>query len=73
VKNFRFLLSDQFQANEIAEDLQVQLEINRFNHVKVTAVEQRNEVLVQVPEANGSLEEAVESFMRNYQDGEVLE
>ncbi|CAM3609525.1 hypothetical protein GCM10009865_37470 [Aeromicrobium ponti] len=73
MKNFRFLLSDQFQANEIAEDLQVQLEINRFNHVKVTTVEQRNEVLVQVPDANGSLEEAVESFMRNYQDGEVLE
>ncbi|GLB59046.1 hypothetical protein NCCP133_11790 [Cytobacillus sp. NCCP-133] len=51
----------------------MQLEINRFNHVKVEAVEQRNEVLVQVPEANGSLEEAVESFMRNYQDGEMLE
>ncbi|WP_026583377.1 hypothetical protein [Bacillus sp. J33] len=73
MKNFRFLLNDQFKANEIAEDLQVQLEVNRFNHVKVEAVEQRNEVLVQVPDANGQLEEAVESFMRNYQDGEVLE
>ncbi len=73
MKNFRFLLNDQFKANEIAEDLQVQLEVNRFNHVKVEAVEQRNEVLVQVPDANEQLEEAVESFMRNYQDGEVLE
>jgi menaquinone-dependent protoporphyrinogen IX oxidase len=73
MKNLRFLIDKRYEADSIAKDLQLQLEINRFNHVNVTAVDQRNEVIVQVPEENGSLEEAIESFMENYQNGIILE
>ncbi|MCQ6282076.1 hypothetical protein [Bacillus sp. EB600] len=73
MRNFRFPISDQFSAANIAKDLQVQLEINRFSHVNVVAADNRNEVIVQVPEANEGLEEAVESFMKSYQTGVILE
>ena len=48
MRNFRFPISDQFSADQIAKDLQVQLEINRFKHVNVLAADNRNEVIVQV-------------------------
>jgi hypothetical protein len=74
MRNFRYLLSDQFQAANIAEDLRLQLEINRFKNVNITAVTMRNEVIVQVPEASDlSLEVAVDSFMENYKTGVILE
>lgn len=73
MRNFRFLIGDQFEANNVAKDLRVQLDINRFRDINVTAVNSRNEVMVQVPEANGALEETVESFMRGYQKGVILE
>ncbi|MFC3883552.1 hypothetical protein ACFOU2_08540 [Bacillus songklensis] len=73
MKNLRFLLADQFQAESLAEDLRLQLEINRFEDVKVVPVKDRNEIIVQVPEANGTLEETVDSFMKNYRTGEILE
>ena len=73
MRNFRFPISDQFSADRIAKDLQVQLEINRFKHVNVLAAANRNEVIVQVPEANEGIEEAVESFMKSYQTGVILE
>jgi hypothetical protein len=70
---YRFLINDQFQANSIAEDLRVQLEINRFNDVNILPVDNRNEVLVQVFESNGAAEETVETFMQNYQKGIIIE
>jgi hypothetical protein len=73
MKNLRFLLHDQFQAESLAEDLKLQLEINRFEHVKVVPVRDRNEIIVQVPEADGALEETVDTFMENYKKGEILE
>ncbi|WML44663.1 hypothetical protein [Neobacillus sp. PS3-40] len=73
MKNFRFLINDQFNAQTIAEDLKVQLDVNRLYDVNIVAVNSRNEVIVQVPEANGTLEEVVESFMDSYQKGIILE
>jgi hypothetical protein len=73
MKNFRFLISDQFNAESLAEDLRTQLEVNRLHHVNIVAVNTRNEVIVQVPEANVSLEEVVETFMEGYQTGVILE
>lgn len=73
LKNFRFLISDQFNAERLAEDLRTQLEVNRLHHVTIVAVSSRNEVIVQVPEANDSLEEVVEGFMEGYQTGVILE
>lgn len=73
MRNYRFLIKDQFEANSVANDLRVQLDINRFHDVNIAAVGNRNEVIVQVPEANGNLEETVESFMQNYQSGIILE
>ena len=73
MKNFRYLISREYEADSIADDLRLQLEINRFNHVNVKAVTVRNEVLVQVPDANDSIEEVVENFMHNYQTGIILE
>ncbi|WP_174734967.1 hypothetical protein [Mesobacillus harenae] len=73
MRNLRFLVNEEFKASELAEDLRVQLEVNRFNSVKVLSVDNRNEVIVQLPEANGSLEEAVGSFMESYQSGLILE
>jgi menaquinone-dependent protoporphyrinogen IX oxidase len=73
LKNFRFLINDQFNAQTIAEDLKVQLDVNRLYDVNIVAVNSRNEVIVQVPEANGTLEEVVESFMDSYQKGIILE
>ncbi|HAQ06950.1 MAG TPA: hypothetical protein DCR24_05275 [Bacillus bacterium] len=73
MRNVRYLINDQFNAHSIAEDLRVQLDVNRFSNINVVAVERRNEVIVQVPEANGSVEEVVDSFMENYQTGVILE
>jgi hypothetical protein len=73
MKNVRFLLDDKFQAERLAEDLKLQLEINRFEGAKVVPVKDRNEIIVQIPEANGALEETVDSFMKNYRTGEILE
>lgn len=73
MKNFRYLISDQFKAESLAEDLRIQLEVNRIYHINIVSVNTRNEVIVQVPEANGSLEEVVESFMEGYQNGVILE
>jgi hypothetical protein len=70
---YRFLINDQFQANSIADDLRVQLDINRFNDVNIVSVDNRNEILVQVFEANGAAEQTVESFMQNYQKGIIIE
>jgi hypothetical protein len=73
LKYFRFLIQDQFEANNIANDLRVQMYINRFHDVNIVAVDQRNEVIVQVHEANENVEEAVESFMRDYQSDVIFE
>ena len=51
MRNYRFLINEQFQANSIAEDLRVQLDVNRYNHVNILSVDNRNEVLVQVFES----------------------
>jgi hypothetical protein len=73
LKNFRYLISREYEADSVAEDLRLQLEINRVNQVHVKAVTVRNEVLVQVPDANDSIEEVVENFMYSYQTGIILE
>ncbi len=73
MRNYRFLINDQFQANSIAEDLRVQLDVNRFNNVNILPVDNRNEVLVQVFEQTGEAEQTVESFMQNYQKGIIIE
>jgi|GEM_PF-1503296 len=73
MRNYRFLINDQFQANSIAEDLRVQLDINRFNDVNILSVDNRNEVLVQIFESNGAAQEAVETFMQDYHKGIVME
>jgi menaquinone-dependent protoporphyrinogen IX oxidase len=73
LRNFRFLIDEKFDANDIAKDLRLQLEINRFHDINIAAVTSRNEVIVQVPNANGELEESVESFMNSYQKGVILE
>lgn len=73
MRNVRYLIDEQFQAEEIAKDLEVQLEVNRFFNISVTAVENRNEVIVQIPESNDNLEEAIGSFMDNYKTGVILE
>jgi hypothetical protein len=73
LRNYRFLINDQFQANSIAEDLRVQLDINRFNDVNILSVDNRNELLVQVFESSGATEETVETFMQDYQKGIIIE
>jgi hypothetical protein len=73
MKNLRFLLKDGTEADQIAEDLRVQLVVNRYQNVSVTSVPRRNEVIVQFPEQSGMIEETVESFMKDYQTGEMLE
>ncbi|MDZ5471558.1 hypothetical protein SM124_07335 [Bacillus sp. 31A1R] len=73
MRNIRYLLKDEYTADSIAEDLKVQLEVNRMNHIKITSVNTRNEVIVSLPEGNENLEEVVESFMSGYKTGEILE
>ncbi|NHM33785.1 hypothetical protein [Neobacillus terrae] len=73
MKNFRFLIDDEYNAQSLAEDLRVQLDVNRFYNVKIVAVNQRNEVIVQVPEESSFIEETVGSFMKGYQNGIILE
>jgi len=73
LRNLRFLIKEQFEANSVANDLRVQLDINRFHDVNISAEDKRNEVTVQIPEANGNLEETIESFMQDYQSGIILE
>ncbi|WP_226666364.1 hypothetical protein [Metabacillus litoralis] len=74
MRNYRYLVSDKYKAKEIAEDLRVQLDINRYQDVHVKAVNNRNEVIVQVPPASTlALEETVDSFMAEYKTGVILE
>lgn len=73
MKNFRFLLKDGAESAQIAKDLRVQLDVNRYQNVSVTPVTGRNEVIVQVPDESGMIEETIESFMKDYQTGEMLE
>ncbi len=73
MKNVRYIIKDDFQADKIAEDLKVQLEVNRQGDVSITSIKNRNEVIVQIPEANDSLEEILSSFMHDYQEGVALE
>ncbi|MFB5197844.1 hypothetical protein COJ96_12690 [Bacillus sp. AFS073361] len=73
MRNYRFLINEQFQANSIAEDLRVQMEVNRFNDVNILSVDNRNEILVQVFELNEAAKETVETFMQDYQKGIIME
>ncbi|WP_409270098.1 hypothetical protein V1499_11685 [Neobacillus sp. SCS-31] len=73
MKNVRYIIQDGYDAEKIAEALKVQLNVNRFENVGITAVGQRNELIVQIPENNESLEETLGSFMAGYQDGVILE
>jgi len=73
MRNYRFLINEQFQANSIAEDLRVQMEVNRFNDVNILSVDNRNEILVQVFESNEAANETVETFMQDYQKGIIME
>ncbi|PLR78666.1 hypothetical protein CU633_03680 [Bacillus sp. V3-13] len=74
MRNYRYLLDKQFQAKSVADDLRIQLRMNRMDDdAKVTAVENRNEVLVQVQEGDNSLEEVVGSFMDSYNPDVILE
>ncbi|PLT29245.1 hypothetical protein [Peribacillus deserti] len=73
MKNHRYLLKDDFQAEDLAEDLKVQLEVNRFDNYTITPVASRNELIVQVPDAAGDLEDTVDQFMVDYHKGKMLE
>ncbi|RDU35723.1 hypothetical protein DRW41_16405 [Neobacillus piezotolerans] len=73
MKNVRYIIQDEYEANKIAEALKTQLDINRFIDVEVTAVDLWNELIVQIPENNAALEETLGSFMAGYQDGVILE
>ncbi|RHW42032.1 hypothetical protein D1B31_05155 [Neobacillus notoginsengisoli] len=73
MRNVRYLIQNDYSAEEIAEALKLQLEINRYENVSITAVERRNEVIIQIPEDNENLEETLGSFMAGYQDGVILE
>jgi hypothetical protein len=73
LRNYRYLIKDQFEANSVAHDLRVQLEVNRFHDVNISAVENGNEVIVKVPQPNENLEETVETFMADYQSGIIME
>jgi len=73
MRNIRYLIGDQYDAENVAEDLKLQLEVNRLNHVGIFPVSARNEVIVQIPEDNNTLEEVLGSFMESYKTGEILE
>ncbi|MCP8969980.1 hypothetical protein [Ectobacillus ponti] len=73
MRNLRYLLNNKRDANQLAEDLQVQLEVNRFENVTVVPIPERKELIIQVPEADGALEDTVEAFMSDYKDGLILE
>ncbi|WP_026693599.1 hypothetical protein [Peribacillus kribbensis] len=73
MKNHRYLLKDSIQAEELAGDLRVQLEVNRFDDYSIVPVVQRNELIVQIPDAAGDLEDTVDAFMAGYYDGKMLE
>ena len=73
MRSLIYFLNDKMEAEQLAEDLKVQLEINRFRNVMVVPVNEKKELIIQVPEANGELEEAVEAFMEDYKEGVMLE
>jgi hypothetical protein len=61
------------KADSLAEDLRLQMDVNRFHNVEIKAVSSRNEIIVQVPDLNSDLEKTLESFMDSYQSGIILE
>ncbi|TYR79322.1 hypothetical protein FZC66_14515 [Priestia megaterium] len=73
MKNHRYLLKDSLKAEDIAKDLKIQLEVNRLHTVNVFPIAERNEVIVQVADADGTAEDIVDAFMNDYKTGEMLE
>ncbi|MBT2637891.1 MULTISPECIES: hypothetical protein [unclassified Bacillus (in: firmicutes)] len=67
MRNNRYILGEGFEAKAVSDALRLQLDVNRMDHINVVAIEKRNEVIVQVPEASGDLEKVIESFMSSYQ------
>lgn len=73
LKNVRYVLNNEFQADRVASDLRVQLDVSRISNVEIKSVESRNEVIVQIPEANDSVEEVLSGFMKDYHKRIILE
>lgn len=65
--NIRYNLRSEFEAESIAEDLRLQLDINRFNQVSIESVSQDNQVIIKLPEEHGDMLEVINQFMHNYQ------
>ncbi|OIK14862.1 hypothetical protein [Bacillus sp. MUM 13] len=73
MKTYRYMLKESLDAAELAEDLKVQIAVNRFCDVKISHDEHRNEIVVHLPEADGTIEDVVEIFMADYKTGELIE
>ncbi|WP_409289921.1 hypothetical protein [Peribacillus sp. SCS-37] len=73
MKNHHYVLKSSVDAEELAEDLRLQLEINRFSNYSITPIPSKNKLIVQVPDADGPLEETVDIFMADYRKTEALE
>ncbi|MFE8699408.1 hypothetical protein ACFYKX_02095 [Cytobacillus sp. FJAT-54145] len=73
MKIFRFQIDPKFKAQYLAEDLKLQLEVNRHNNVSISSNNHTNEIVVGVPDDGGETGEIVGSFMESYQTGVILE
>lgn len=48
MRSHRYIIKDSLKADEVARDLELQLDINRMSDVRILSVNAQNEILVQM-------------------------
>ncbi|MBY0007490.1 MULTISPECIES: hypothetical protein [Priestia] len=73
MRSHRYTIKDSLKADEVAKDLELQLDINRMSDVRILSVNAQNEILVQMQEENEEAEDVIDVFMKEYKTEEIIE
>ncbi|MED3951295.1 hypothetical protein C1N83_19570 [Priestia aryabhattai] len=72
MRSHRYTIKDSLKADEVAKDLELQLDINRMSDVRILSVNAQNEILVQMQEENEEAEDVIDVFMKEYKTEEII-
>ncbi|MQR89009.1 hypothetical protein GFV16_24460 [Bacillus megaterium] len=72
MRSHRYIIKDSLKADEVARDLELQLDINRMSDVRILSVNAQNEILVQMEE-NEEAGDVIDVFMKEYKTAEIIE
>lgn len=73
MRSHRYIIKDSLKADEVARDLELQLDINRMSDVRILSVNAQNEILVQMEEENEEAGDVIDVFMKEYKTAEIIE